>query len=101
MINPISKYFDWHDSKYLSRALKPEKNQFDIKMFSILRVVSFLSFLGSYTALIFSFVWPAVIDIGSKIFLAFSVGFLMLFYTWVTEALLFRKYIETYRDNDK
>ena len=101
MINPIKKYFEWHDSKYLRRTLRPEKNQLDIKVFSFFRIILFLSFFSGYVSLLISLVWTGFLSGSAKFFLVFSVTHLMLFYLWVTEGLLFRKYIEENRKNDK
>jgi hypothetical protein len=100
-MNPIQSYFRWHDAKYLERAKDPKKNRADIRMFHTLRVVLLLAmfliftFLVAATTLIVSGsvslaeYWLAVLSV--------LLGYAAFSYTWITEALLFRRYIEEQR----
>jgi len=100
-MNPIQSYFQWHDAKYLKHAESPDKNRPAIKMFRTLRVFTLVAtalagaFLVALTALIIS--KPGSLPEYWVPVLAVLFGYSALLYTWVTEALLFRRYIEDHR----
>ena len=96
-MNPIQSYFEWHDAKYLARANDPGKNQRDIRLFRVMRVALFLA-----TALILVLLLTGVVLIAlrkdslvedSVFVLGVMLPPVALFEVWVTEALLFRRYI--------
>ncbi len=100
-MNPIRSYFQWHDAKYLAHAENPDKNRAAIKMLGPLRVFLVLS-----TALAGSLLVAAIALIVSNPgslpeywvpVLSVLFGYGVLSYTWVTEALLFRRYIEDHK----
>ncbi len=101
-MNPIQSYFDWHDARYLAHAADPRKNRTTIKSLRILRVALFLA-----TVLTLLVLTAAV---GLKVFredLLPEEGVLVpgvllpqfaLSYIWVTEALVFRRYIDSHNN---
>ena len=100
-MNPIQSYFNWHDARYLKHAEDPQKNRSAIKMFRVLRVFLLLAtalagvFLGTTVAL--SVLKPGILPDYGMLILSGLFGFGAIIYTWVTEALLFRRYIENHR----
>lgn len=99
MINPLKEYFEWHDRKYFASLLSADKNRVDIEVFSFLRIISFLSLLGACVILLISFIWPDVMTRSSSFKMGIIGCFLALVYSWVSEHLLFRIYIEKNRNS--
>lgn len=99
MINPIKRYFEWHDSKYFASLLNSEKNRVDIEVFSFVRIISFLSYLAGCVILLISFVWSRFMARSSVFKMAGIVVFLSVVYLWVSEHVLIRIYIENNRNS--
>lgn len=99
-MNPIKADFDWHDSRYLARALDDRKNRWDLRWLYWLRiallVVTSIGWLG-----VSVLVWAEelVANLPRYLFPLVCVATLisMLFYTWIAEAYLFRRYISDHR----
>ena len=97
-MKPIQSYFDWHDARVLARVGDSLRNQRDIRLLRTMRVPLFVS-----TALIFVLLLGAAAltalsggSLAEEAVLVFGVLFapVTLFYTLVTEALLFRRYVD-------
>lgn len=99
-MNPIRSYFEWHDAKYLARTVDARKNHFDIRWLLISRVVLFIASSLCGVCLVGSLLAMRLGSEGSGyavLALMVLFGFCVLMYTWVTEALLFCRYIEEHR----
>jgi hypothetical protein len=96
-MNPIRAYFKWHDSKYIARTQDPRKNQFDLQWLIVLRplllVTTGIGWLFIVLMLLFPSLFPDYALALTVILFSYSV----FSYSWVTEAFLFRRYIEDHR----
>ena len=98
MIRSIRKYFDWYDKKYLARAEDRKKNESDIKWLSILRLILFIICICMFIIVPVVIIWNLL----HKNIITFLVifGFMCaLSYAWVSEGLLFRRYVEKQRSD--
>jgi hypothetical protein len=100
---PIRSYFEWHDAKCLARARDPRKNQNDVRLLRVMRVPLFLGILFIFVLLSAAVVLAVMrsdsvfehsILEDSIPVLAVMLPLFLFFYAWVTEALLFRRYID-------
>jgi hypothetical protein len=96
-MNPIRFYFEWHDAKHLARTADPRKNQFDIRFLRIPRVVLFITSILSGACLLGLLIAAHLASGYTVLAFVFIYLFSVLMYAWVTEALLFRRYIEDHR----
>jgi hypothetical protein len=97
-MNPIRSYFEWHDAKYLARAANPRKNQSDVRLLRLMRVPLFLATLFILVLLLAAVVLETLRSDSALEDSILALGVMLppftLFYAWVTEALLFRRYID-------
>ena len=96
-MNPIQSYFEWHDARCLARAGDPRKNQSDIRLLRLMRVALFLTEALILVLLLAAGVLAALrkgsLAEDSVFVLGVMLAPVTLFYGWVAEALLFRRYI--------
>jgi hypothetical protein len=101
-MNPIQSYFRWHDAKYLAHNEDRQKNRAAIRLFRTLRVLLFLVTLVASALLVVATALavskPGFLPTYGVPLSAVAFCFSLLFYTWVTEALLFRQYVEDHRN---
>jgi membrane protease YdiL (CAAX protease family) len=101
-MNPVRSYFQWHDRMYLRHMEDPRKLRREIRMFSALRMVLFVLsavlWMLLVAAIALTLVQKSVLPETTILVLAVVSAPVILFYTWVTEALLFRQYIQERND---
>lgn len=102
-MNPIRSYFEWHDANYLARAQDARKNQRDIHILQVLRVFLLITsaLLGVVHVVVVALLILERPPAYSIPMLAFLFTASVLSYTWVTEALLFRRYIEAHKEHSE
>lgn len=98
-MNPFNLFFRWHDTRYLARTKDPNKNRFDIRFLAFFRPVMLIALILSYVFFGITLFVPDWMIL--KMTFLFLTSFCIVMYTWVTEALLFRQYIEEHRSEKK
>ncbi len=99
IMNPIRAYFRWHDSKYIARAQDPRKNQFDLQWLRVLRIVLLITTGIGWLVLVLILLSPSLFPRYALAVTVILCSYSVFSYTWVTEAFLFRRYIEDHRGN--
>jgi membrane protease YdiL (CAAX protease family) len=101
-MNPVRSYFQWHDRKYLRYMEDPRKLRGAIRMFSAMRVVLFVLSAVLWTLLLaamaLTLIQKSVLPEATIPVLGVVFAPVIIFYTWVTEALLFRQYIQKHNE---
>jgi hypothetical protein len=103
-MNPVKSYFRSHDTKYLAHAENPGKLQGTIRILRVVRVVLFLLSAPLWAMLVAGIAIMVVADDFRDIFPEVAIpgvgvifALILLFDAWVTEALLFRQYIQKHQ----